>query len=159
MTTEVFDKEIKPQKPKDERKIVRFLEDNSIKVIDPLKQDFSQNERIVTIKEITNWDKLIMLLAPNSGEIARLFVSLGITYVVSLLLQFPFLSFTMIKFYGMAALSVYGYTWAFAGPSHYAARNDRIRKELHDGKEVVVEIKLFGFIISIIIIYFGILLN
>ncbi|MHA2101038.1 MAG: hypothetical protein ACW99A_20375 [Candidatus Kariarchaeaceae archaeon] len=159
MTDEVLDKRLNPQKSKQEKKIISMNGNKSVEIVHPLQQKFSSDEQIVIIQKITKWDNLYMVLIPNIGEIIRLFVSLGITYILSLILQFPFLSITMIKFFGMTALSVYAYTWGYAGPFHYRTRIDRIREELYAGKKVFIDFKIFGFIISIIILIIGIKLD
>lgn len=120
--------------------------------IDPRYQEFTHEESIIFLQTVSTGNKLKMLLIPDMTEIRILGLSLGFLLIFAKIYDFSVFTPSALLFFGIISLSFHSYRWAYGGPGHYNARQRRIKKEIEDGANLVVDLKMSGILFSLILI-------
>jgi hypothetical protein len=109
------------------------------------------------VTPISNIDKLKMLFYPDTQEVILFLIALFLSYiVVGPSIQVAYTDPALVTVLGLISISLYTYRWRYSSIFDAMRRREKAMQALIDGeKTVVVELKLIGMVVSLIILYYG----
>jgi len=143
-----YQKEVPIYKEYDELKIQIGTEERQI--LDDKSTEF--NLKIIDFKD---GERLRQVLTPDKNEIYILIISLITTVYISKFMGLDPLHPAALVFAGIIAFTSYCLRWGYAGVGHYAARLKYIEKEVARTGKPIVDFKVFGFLISFLLMITG----